>query len=105
MGTTYQQAGIPVGDPERFHAVLDSIQDSFASSGVDRFLGSVQRSGLRIREFEAVLRAGLLGKAAAGVYGELGDADQGQIREMYLHALERVSPELRDRYFKLYAYY
>ena len=105
MGTTYQQAGIPVADPARFDAVQHSIRDSFASSGIEGFLRSVDRSGLRIREFEAVLRAGLLGKAAAGEYAALGDADQGQIRELYLHSLERVSPELRNRYFKLYAYY
>jgi len=36
---------------------------------------------------------------------KLGNADQGQIREFYLASLERVTPELRQKFFKLYAYY
>jgi hypothetical protein len=35
----------------------------------------------------------------------LGNADQGQIREFYLASLEKVAPEVRQRFFKLYAYY
>ena len=38
-------------------------------------------------------------------YQQLGNADQGQIREFYLASLERVPPELRQKFFKLYAYY
>ena len=33
------------------------------------------------------------------------NGDQGQIREFYLASLERVAPELRTEFFKLYAYY
>jgi hypothetical protein len=52
-----------------------------------------------------VLTKGLLGASTAAEYKGLGDADQGQIRELYLASLERVAPELRQRFFKLYAYY
>ena len=60
---------------------------------------------LRIRNFEDVLSAGLLGETTRSKYASLGNADQGQIREFYLASLERVEPELRDKFFKLYAYY
>ena len=42
--------------------------------------------------------------ATAAEYGSLTNGDQGQIREFYLASLEQVSPELRSRFFKLYAY-
>ena len=105
MGATYQQAVIPVADPETFGAVRTAIDTGFSSARVAEFLRSIDRSGLRIREFESVLTRGLLGPETAGQYARLGDADQGQIRELYLAALEQVSPELRNRFFKLYAYY
>ena len=41
----------------------------------------------------------------AGEYKLLGNADQGQIREFYLASLERVAPDTREKFFKLYAYY
>ena len=47
----------------------------------------------------------LLGKLTRAQYSALENADQGQIREFYLASLEKVSVELRNRFFKLYAYY
>jgi hypothetical protein len=47
----------------------------------------------------------MLGAAAAAQYNRLGNGDQGQIREFYLASLEEVAPELRTKFFKLYAYY
>ena len=105
MGTLYQQAVIPVADPTTFDAVRSAIDTGFSSPRVADFLRSIDRSGLRIREFESVLDRGLLGPESASQYARLGNADQGQIRELYLAALERVSPDLRNRFFKLYAYY
>ncbi len=72
---------------------------------VPDFLRSLDRSSLRIRDFEIVLGKGLLGTSSAGDYSRLCNADQGQIREFYLASLEHVAPELRNRFFKLYAYY
>ncbi len=105
MGTTYQQAIIPVGDPQNFGAVREAVTAAFASPRVSDFLKSLERSSLRIRDFETVLAKGMLGSATAAEYARLSGADQGQIREFYLASLEKVDPELRNRFFKLYAYY
>ena len=105
MGNTYQQAVIPIGDPQGFGAVQQVITSSFSTPNVREFLKSLERSSLRVRDFEAVLGKGALGASAAGDYARLSPADQGQLRELYLASLERVEPELRNRFFKLYAYY
>ena len=105
MGTTYQQAVLTIEDPATFSAVRTAVEERFSSGSVADFLRSMERSTLRIREFEAVLARGLLGSGIAEQYGRLGPSDQGQIRELYLASLERVNLDLRNRYFKLYAYY
>ena len=102
---TYQQAAIPVVDPATFGAVRERVSNAFAASQVNEFMRSLERASMRIREFEAVLEKGLLGGETAAAYSQLTDGDQGQIRELYLASLEQVAPELRSRYFKLYAYY
>ena len=105
MSALHEQPVIPVADPEAFGAVRSAIETAFSPAKVEDFLKSLQRAGLRIRGFELVLRKGLLGASAAGEYGRLGNSDQGQIREFYLASLEQVDVPLRDKYFKLYAYY
>ncbi len=105
MSSMYQQPVLPISDPMTFNAVKSAIESSFASGHVAEFLRSLERSKLRIRDFEEVLSKGNLGSAAAAEYHRLGNADQGQIRELYLASLERVAPELREKFFKLYAYY
>jgi hypothetical protein len=105
LSTTYQQPVLPISDPQTFGAVKSAIESSFASGRVVDFLKSLDRSKLRIRDFEIVLGKGVLGKATTAEYSRLDNSDQGQIRELYLASLERVAPELRDKFFKLYAYY
>ena len=105
MSTTYQQAVLTVQDPDTFRSVRESIASAFSASRAADFLKSVDRASLRIRHFEEVLGNGLLGAATASEYNRLAPADQGQIREFYLASLEHVSLDLRDRFFKLYAYY
>ncbi len=105
MSALHEQAVIPVADPQAFGAVRAAIEAAFSSPTVKDFLKSIQRAGLRIRDFELVLRKGLLGAPTADTYGHLGNGDQGQIREFYLASLEKVAPELRAKFFKLYAYY
>ena len=56
-------------------------------------------------QLRGVLNQGLLGGDTRNQYNQLGNADRGQIREFYLASLEQVSPELREKFFKLYAYY
>ncbi len=105
MSAVYQQAVLEVADPQTFSTVRGAIESSFSSSRVADFLKSIERAGLRVRSFEAVLKAGRLGASIAAEYGKLGNGDQGQIREFYLASLEKVSPEIREKFFKLYASY
>ena len=105
MNALHEQATIPVGDPQAFGAVRAAIEAAFSSAKVKGFLKGIQSAGLRIRDFEQILRRGLLGAPAEGEYVRLSNGDQGMIREFYLASLEKVAPELRGQYAKIYAYY
>jgi hypothetical protein len=105
LSALHEQAVIPVADPQAFGAVKSAIETAFSPARVKDFLRSLERAGLRIRDYELVLRKGLLGATIAGEYDRLGNGDQGQIREFYLASLEKVAPELRTKFLKLYAYY
>ena len=105
MSTTYEKPEMIVADLPVFNAVKAAIESSFSSSKASEFFKSLSRAGLRVRDFEAVLKQGLLGSNTAAEYDRLGNGDQGQIREFYLASLEKVAPELREKFFKLYAYY
>ncbi len=101
----FEQPVLAIGDPASYNAVRSAIEACFSSGRVAEFLKSLTGSSLRIRDFEAVLNRSLLGTATKTEYGKLGNADQGQIREFYLASLERVPADLRQKFFKLYAYY
>ncbi len=105
MSTIYEKPVMPVADPTVFNAVKAAIESSFSSSKAAEFFKSLSRAGIRVRDFEAVLKQGLLGGSTASEYARLQGGDQGQIREFYLASLEKVAPELREKFFKLYAYY
>ena len=101
----YQRVPMAIGDQSTFTEVKRAVESSFASGNVATFLKSVQRNALRIRDFEAVLQAGKLGAQTAALYARLTNGDQGQIREFYLASLEQIDLALRNKFFKLYAYY
>ncbi len=101
----FEQPVLTIGDGLAYSAVHSAVEAAFAPSNVGDFLKRMAGKNLRIRNFEDVLGAGLLGDAINAQYGSLGDADRGQIREDYLARLERVAPELRQKFYKLYAYY
>jgi hypothetical protein len=101
----YEQATIAVENQQAFSAVKAAIDTSFSNGKVSEFLKSLERSKLRIREFEEVAVAGKLGPQVAETYQSLGNGDQGMIREHYLSTLEKVDPELRRKHLKVYAYY
>jgi hypothetical protein len=101
----FEQPILPIADPIRFQTVHAAIAEAFSSTQVALFMRSLSRRNVRIRDFESVLTNGLLGKAIKVEYSQLCNADQGQIREFYLASLEKVAPELRGEFFKLYAYY
>jgi hypothetical protein len=101
----FEQAVLPIEDEAHFTAVKSSLEPLFASANVAGYLKRVQRSGLRVRDFEGLLGRGLLGASTPGDYRALGDADRGQARELYLSLVEQVPLELRSRFLKVYAYY
>ncbi len=101
----FEQAVLPVQDEKTFTGVSEALGQAFSARNVEDFLRRVKRSGLRAREFEAVLSKGLLGKETPARYAALGNGDQGQIREKYLSLVEQVAPELRAQFLKVYAYY
>ena len=101
----YEQATIAVENAQVFGAVKQAIDTAFSSARVSGFLKSLQNARLRIREFEEVAQAGKLGPNTSSEYKQLGDGDQGMIRELYLTSLEQVDPALRAKYLKVYAYY
>ena len=101
----FEQPVLAIVDPQSFSVVRAAIEGAFSSGRVADFLKSLARASMRIRDFESVIRTGLLGTSVDAEYAKLGNGDQGQIREYYLASLERVPAELRQRFFKLYAYY
>jgi hypothetical protein len=101
----FEQATIPVQDEKTFADVRQALDTAFDTTRVGSFLRGVEKSRLRVRQFEAVLSSGLLGPQAQKSYAALGDADRGQIREQYLSRLEQVAPEVRQKFFRLYASY
>jgi hypothetical protein len=101
----FEQAAIAVRDEQGYaqlHALIDA---AFDARDVEVFLNKVSRAKLRIRDYEGVLRRGLLGKEAVGLYGALPVSDQGLTRERYLRLVEAVPLDLREKYLKIYAYY
>ena len=101
----FEQAAIAVQDQEgfsRLHSLIDAL---FDAKDVEVFLNRVRKSGLPIRDYEGVLKRGLLGKEAPALYAALPVSDQGLTRERYLRLVEKVPVELRQRYYKAYAYY
>ncbi len=101
----YERPTLGVEDESTFGPVKAAVDSRFSEAGVRDFLRTLDKAGLRIRDFEGVLKAGKLGSATEAQYRKLSPSDQGQIRELYLALLEQVALPLRDRFFKLYAYY
>ena len=101
----FEQAVIPIQDEKTFAEVRQALDTAFAPARVSDFLRSVSSAKLRVRQFEAILAHGLLGKPAQAAYAKLGDADRGQVREQYLRRVEQVAPEVRAKFFRLYTQY
>jgi len=101
----FEQAGIAVQDEQAYQKLHESIDAAFDRRDVEVFLTRVAKSKLRIRDYETVLRKGFLGKEAVSLYQALPVSDQGLTRERYLRLVEAVPLELRQRYFRVYAYY
>jgi hypothetical protein len=101
----FEQAAIAVSDEQGYQKLHGLIDAAFDARDVEVFLNRVKKSKLRIRDYESVLKRGLLGKEAIALYEALPVSDQGLTRERYLRLVEAVPLELRQRYLKVYAYY
>ena len=101
----YERPVLGIEDEPTFGEIRAAVDRCFSTPEVERFLKALDRAGLRIRDFAAVLAAGKLGASVPAQYAQLSPSDQGQIREFYLASLETVALPLRDKFFKLYAYY
>ena len=89
-----------------------AIEQAFLPAKVEQFLKQLDRKGIRVRDFDAVLAQRLLesvvgeaGLEAKQSYESLPVSDQAQMREFYLSKLETVDQALRHKFKKLYQYY
>jgi hypothetical protein len=101
----FEQATIPIQDEKTFAEVRQALDEALSPARVAGFLKKAAGAKLRVRQFEAILAHGFLGAQAQKSYAALGDADRGQIREQYLRRVEQVAPEVRQKFFRLYASY
>src|SRR5271169_6836738 len=107
----FEQAAIKVEREQEFGDLKSTIERVFLKESVDRFLKQLDRKGIRIRNFEAVLAARALEEVAKSdvkawpLYQALTVSDQAQMREFYLSKLEEVDALLRHKFKKLYQYY
>jgi 7,8-dihydro-6-hydroxymethylpterin-pyrophosphokinase len=109
MTVAFEQAAIKVEKAQEFARLRAAIEQAFAPDNVERFLKQMERKGIRIRDFDAVLAQRVLdGDTALNsqqLYQSLVLSDQAQMREFYLSKLEGIDVALRHTFKKLYQYY
>jgi hypothetical protein len=116
MTVAFEQAAIKIEKAEEFARLRGAIEQAFLPEKVERFLKQLDRKGIRVREFDALLAARVLEESQAGsakgselsawqLYQALTVSDQAQMREFYLSKLETVDVALRHKFKKLYQYY
>jgi hypothetical protein len=115
MDVVFEQAVIKVEREQEFSALRAAIANVFSAPRVERFLKRLHGKRVRVRDWDGVLRERAIektegslkqaGTTAAGLYQALTVSDQGQIREFYLSEVERVAPELRRKFNRLFQYY
>jgi hypothetical protein len=112
----FEQAAIKIEKQAEFAKLQAAVEQAFLVEKVERFLKQLDRKGIRVREFEAVLSARVLEDAVGGsavksdlsawqLYQALPLSDQAQMREFYLSKVETVDMALRHRFKKQYQYY
>ena len=120
----FEQAAIKIEKQQEFAKLQAAVEQAFLPETVERFLKQLDRKGIRVREFDAVLSARLLEEVTGGadvgskvgsaagkelsawqLYQALPLSDQAQMREFYLSKLETVDIALRHKFKKLYQYY
>jgi len=112
----FEQAAIKIEKQQEFSKLQRIVEQAFSPDRVEKFLKQLDRNGIRVREFDAVLSARLLEEVTGGsgsgkelsawqLYQALPLSDQAQMREFYLSKLETVDTALRHKFKKLYQYY
>ena len=109
---SFQQAAIKVEKAQEFARLRAAVEQAFLPERAGKFLKQLDRKGIRVRDFDAVLAQrlleGVVGEAglnAKQLYESLPVSDQAQMREFYLSKLEGVDVALRHKFKKLYQYY
>jgi hypothetical protein len=111
MTVSFEQAAIKVEKAQEFARLQAAVEQAFLPENAERFLKQLDRKGIRVRDFDAILTQQVLeavgesGLNAHQLYGLLPVSDQAQIREFYLSKLETVDQVLRHKFRKLYQYY
>jgi len=112
MTVTFQRAPIKIEKEQEFARLQAAVEQAFLIEKVGQFLKQLDRKGIRVRDFDAVLAQRLLegvvgdaGLNAKQLYELLPVSDQAQMREFYLSKLEGVDVALRHKFKKLYQYY
>ena len=101
----FEQATIAIVNSREFGTLKSAIERIFAPEQVESFLKKLGRRGMRVRDFDGALAAGLLdGAGAKALYDALPVSDQAQVREFYLTRLESASEPLRHKFKQVYRY-
>jgi hypothetical protein len=111
MTVTFQRAPIKIEKEQEFARLQGAVEQAFLPEKAGRFLKQLDRKGIRVRDFDAVLVQRVLegfaepGLNARQLYESLPVSDQAQMREFYLSKLETVDQALRHKFKKLFSYY
>jgi ABC-type Zn uptake system ZnuABC Zn-binding protein ZnuA len=112
MTVSFERVPIKVEKEQEFARLKAAVEQAFLPTKVEQFLKQLDRKGIRVRDFDAVLAQRLLesvvaeaGLEAKQLYESLPVSDQAQMREFYLSKLETVDQTLRHKFKKLYQYY
>ena len=109
MTVTFEQAAIRVEKAQEYARLQAAVEQAFASGRVEQFLKQMDRKGIRIRDFDALLAQRLLdgdtAQNAQQLYQSLTMSDQALMREFYLSKIEEVGTALRHKFKKVYQCY
>src|ERR1700721_4359161 len=111
MTVSFQQAAIKVEKAQEFARLQVAVEHAFLPEKAESCLKRLDRKGIRVRDFDAVLAQRILesigesGLDARQLYESLPVSDQAQMREFFLSKLEGVDVALRPKFKKLYQYY
>ena len=104
----FVQAQIKVQREQEFGSLRAMVERGLAPASAETFLRQVKRKGLRVRQWEEILRAKVFeaidrslaasGESAERLYAGLPLSDQGLIREFYLTQVEQIVPALRAKF-------